>query len=107
AILISAKAAGKTSAVSDRFEIVDESGEDYLYYKSLVVFVDLPKNFAKKLIAMERLPNRQQGPDTEWRVALVCPGDSFSDNSIPSSLFTTLRSGWPARKRRKLPGVLR
>lgn len=34
--------------------IVDESGEDYLYHKSLFVFVDLPKALTKKLIAIEK-----------------------------------------------------
>ena len=38
----------------DFVRIVDESGEDYLYHKSLFVFVDLPKALAKKLIAIEK-----------------------------------------------------
>ena len=38
----------------DLVRIVDESGEDYLYHKSLFVFVELPKTLAKKLIAIEK-----------------------------------------------------
>jgi hypothetical protein len=38
----------------DLVRIVDESGEDYLYHKSLFVFVDLPRTLAKKLIAIEK-----------------------------------------------------
>jgi hypothetical protein len=38
----------------DLVRIVDESGEDYLYHKSLFVFVDLPKALTKKLIAIEK-----------------------------------------------------
>jgi len=38
----------------DLVRIVDESGEDYLYHKSLFVFVDLPKTLTKKLIAIEK-----------------------------------------------------
>jgi hypothetical protein len=38
----------------DLVRIVDESGEDYLYHKSLFVIVDLPKTLAKKLIAIEQ-----------------------------------------------------
>jgi hypothetical protein len=38
----------------DLVRIVDESGEDYLYHRSLFVFVDLPKSLAKKLIAIEK-----------------------------------------------------
>lgn len=38
----------------DLVRVVDESGEDYLYHKSLFVFVDLPKALTKKLIAIEK-----------------------------------------------------
>lgn len=38
----------------DLVRFVDESGEDYLYHKSLFVFVDLPKTLTKKLIAIEK-----------------------------------------------------
>ncbi|HEY2921535.1 MAG TPA: hypothetical protein VGK77_21325 [Candidatus Binatia bacterium] len=38
----------------DLVRIVDESGEDYLYHKSLFVFVDLPKALTKKLMAIEK-----------------------------------------------------
>ena len=38
----------------DLVRVVDESGEDYLYHKSLFVFVDLAKALAKKLIAIEK-----------------------------------------------------
>lgn len=33
--------------------IVDESGEDYLYHKSLFVFVDFPKAVEKRIVALE------------------------------------------------------
>ena len=38
----------------DLLRIVDESGEDYLYDKSLFVVVYLPKVLTKKLIAIEK-----------------------------------------------------
>ena len=38
----------------DLIRIVDESGDDYLYHKSLFVVVDLPKALTKKLIAIEK-----------------------------------------------------
>lgn len=38
----------------DLLRIVDESGEDYLYDKSLFVLVDLPKVLTKKLMAIEK-----------------------------------------------------
>ena len=38
----------------DLIRVVDESGEDYLYHKSLFVLVDLPRTLAKKLIAIEK-----------------------------------------------------
>ena len=37
----------------DLIRIVDESGEDYLYHKSLFVFVDFPKAVEKKILALE------------------------------------------------------
>ena len=40
-------------ARDDLIRIVDESGEDYLYHKSLFAFVDLPKSVEKKLLALE------------------------------------------------------
>jgi len=33
--------------------IVDESGEDYLYHKSLFVFVDFPPAVKKKILALD------------------------------------------------------
>jgi len=44
------------AAKDDLLRIVDESGEDYLYDKSLFVLVDLPKALTKKLIAIEKAP---------------------------------------------------
>jgi hypothetical protein len=41
------------AAKDDLLRIVDESGEDYLYDKSLFVVVSLPKVLTKKLIAIE------------------------------------------------------
>jgi hypothetical protein len=38
----------------DFVRIVDESGEDYLYHKSLFVFVELPRTLSKKLIVIEK-----------------------------------------------------
>jgi hypothetical protein len=42
------------AAKDDLLRIVDESGEDYLYDKSLFVVVYLPKVLTKKLIAIEK-----------------------------------------------------
>jgi hypothetical protein len=42
------------AAKDDLLRIVDESGEDYLYHKSLFVVIDLPKALTKKLIAIEK-----------------------------------------------------
>jgi hypothetical protein len=39
------------AAKDDLIRIVDESGEDYLYHKSLFVFV--PKAVEKKILALE------------------------------------------------------
>ena len=41
------------AALDDLVRIVDESGEDYLYHKSLFVFVDFPPAVKKKIIALE------------------------------------------------------
>jgi hypothetical protein len=41
------------AAKDDLIRIVDESGEDYLFHKSLFVFVDFPKAIAKKLRSLE------------------------------------------------------
>ncbi len=41
------------AAKDDLIRIVDESGEDYLYHKSLFVFVDFPKAVEKKILALE------------------------------------------------------
>jgi hypothetical protein len=41
------------AAKDDLVRIVDESGDDYLFHKSLFVFVDLPKAIAKKLRSLE------------------------------------------------------
>ena len=41
------------AAKDDLVRIVDESGEDYLYHKSLFVFVDFPPAVKKKIIALE------------------------------------------------------
>ena len=41
-------------AAKDKFvRIVDESGEDYLYHKSLFVFVDFPPAVRKQILAIE------------------------------------------------------
>lgn len=42
------------AARDDLIRIVDESGEDYLYHKTMFVLVDLPKALTKKLIAIEK-----------------------------------------------------
>jgi hypothetical protein len=43
------------AAETDDFvRIVDESGEDYLYHKSLFVFVDFPPSVKKQILAIER-----------------------------------------------------
>jgi hypothetical protein len=41
------------AAKDDFVRIVDESGEDYLYHKSLFVFVDFPPAVRKKIFALE------------------------------------------------------
>ena len=41
------------AAKDDLIRIVDESGEDYLYHKSLFVFVDFPKAVEKRILAPE------------------------------------------------------
>lgn len=46
----------ETAARDDLVRIVDESGEDYLYHKSLFAFVDFPKSVEKKLLALEAAP---------------------------------------------------
>lgn len=45
--------ADERAAPDDLVRIVDESGEDYLYHKSLFAFVDFPKSVEKKLLALE------------------------------------------------------
>ena len=41
------------AAKDDLVRIVDESGEDYLYHKSLIVFIDLPPVVRKHILAIE------------------------------------------------------
>ena len=41
------------AAKDDLVRIVDESGEDYLFDKSLFVFVDFPKAIARKTRSLE------------------------------------------------------
>ncbi len=41
------------AARDELVRIVDESGEDYLYHKSLFVFVDFPPAVKKKILALE------------------------------------------------------
>jgi len=41
------------AARDDLVRIVDESGEDYLYYKDHFVFVDFPSAVRKKILALE------------------------------------------------------
>jgi len=41
------------AAKDDLIRIVDESGEDYLFHKSLFVFVDFPKAIAKRIRSLE------------------------------------------------------
>jgi hypothetical protein len=40
------------ASADDLVRIVDESGEDYLYHKSLFVVVDFPKQVEKRLLAV-------------------------------------------------------
>ena len=44
------------AAKDDLIRVVDESGEDYLYHKSLFVFVDLPKPIERKILALGPVP---------------------------------------------------
>jgi hypothetical protein len=41
------------AAKDDLVRIVDESGEDYLYYRSHFIFVEFPRAVAKKLRSLE------------------------------------------------------
>ena len=41
------------AARDDFIRIVDESGEDYLYYKNHFVFVEFPPAITKRILAME------------------------------------------------------
>ena len=41
------------AARDELVRIVDESGEDYLYHKSLFVFVDFPPAVKKKILALD------------------------------------------------------
>jgi len=41
------------AAKDDLVRIVDESGEDYLYYKTHFVFVDFPRAIAQKIRSLE------------------------------------------------------
>ena len=41
------------AAKDDLIRVVDETGEDYLYHKSLFAFVDLPKPIEKKILSLE------------------------------------------------------
>jgi hypothetical protein len=42
------------AAKDDLVRIIDESGEDYLYHKSIFVFVDFPPAIKRKLFALEQ-----------------------------------------------------
>lgn len=41
------------AAKDDLVRIVDESGEDYLYYKSLFLIVEFPPAVARRILALE------------------------------------------------------
>ena len=41
------------AARDDLVRIVDESGEDYLYHKSLFLFVEIPRAVARRIRALE------------------------------------------------------
>jgi len=41
------------AAKDDFVRMTDESGEDYLYHKSLFVFVDFPKAVTKRILSLE------------------------------------------------------
>ena len=41
------------AAKDDFVRIVDESGEDYLFHKSLFLFVDFPRSVTKRILALE------------------------------------------------------
>jgi hypothetical protein len=41
------------AAKDDLVRIVDESGEDYLYHKSHIVFLDFPPAVKRKILALE------------------------------------------------------
>ena len=44
---------GPQAAKDDVVQIVDESGEDYLYHKTHFVFVDFPRAIAKRIRSLE------------------------------------------------------
>jgi hypothetical protein len=41
------------AAKDDLVRVVDESGEDYLYHKSLFLFVEFPRAVARRIRALE------------------------------------------------------
>jgi hypothetical protein len=41
------------AAKDDLVRVVDESGEDYLYHKSLFLFVEIPRAVARRIRALE------------------------------------------------------
>ena len=41
------------AARDDHERIVDESGEDYLFHKSLFLFVEFPRAVTKRILALE------------------------------------------------------
>jgi hypothetical protein len=43
----------RRAAKDDLVRIVDESSEDYLYHRSLFVFVDFPPAVKKKVLALQ------------------------------------------------------
>jgi len=43
----------RSAARDDMIRIVDESGEDYLYHKSLFAFVDFPPAVRRRIKAIE------------------------------------------------------
>jgi hypothetical protein len=42
------------AAKDDLVQIVDESGEDYLFHKSQFAFVDFPESIRRKILALQR-----------------------------------------------------
>ena len=47
------------AAKDDLVRIIDESGDDYLFHRTQFVFVDFPQAVRKKILALQKVCNRE------------------------------------------------